>query len=170
MIILYYNKSAAKGKEKNPSSTNGAGFNMYLDRLDQLILACLSYYKALYGRKERLYMSEKESKQYTFKEREVGRNRLGRGSDGDRARDDKGHKVTVMQPYYQLFVLSPVSSYKSDNYNANGLKAEKLRCVSNAVWKDIRPFEVVKLYFDEKKRVSLAASTGVSVELNEVSF
>ena len=54
--------------------------------------------------------------------------------------------------------------------NANGLKAEKLRCVSNAVWKDIRPFEVVKLYFDEKKRVSLVASTGVSVELNEVSF
>ncbi len=48
--------------------------------------------------------------------------------------------------------------------------SEKLRCVSNAVWKDIRPFEVVKLYFDEKKRVSLAASTGVSVELNEVSF
>ena len=48
--------------------------------------------------------------------------------------------------------------------------SEKLRCVSNAVWKDIRPFEVVKLYFDEKKRVSMAASTGVSVELNEVSF
>lgn len=75
-----------------------------------------------------------------------------------------------MQPYYQLFVISPVSSYKSDNYSANGMKAEKLRCVSNAVWKDLKPLEVVNLYFDEKKRVSLAASTGVSVELNEVSF
>ena len=82
----------------------------------------------------------------------------------------KGQKVIVMQPYYQLFVISPVSSYKSDNYSANGMKAEKLRCVSNAVWKDLKPLEVVNLYFDEKKRVSLAASTGVSVELNEVSF
>ena len=84
--------------------------------------------------------------------------------------NDKGQKVIVMQPYYQLFVISPVSSYKSDNYSANGMKAEKLRCVSNAVWKDLKPLEVVNLYFDEKKRVSLAASTGVSVELNEVSF
>ncbi len=39
--------------------------------------------------------------------------------------DDKGQKVIVMQPYYQLFVISPVSSYKSDNYSANGMKAEK---------------------------------------------
>ena len=92
-------------------------------------------------------MSEKVSKQYTFKDGEwivVG---WAEGKMETDREDDKGQKVVVMQPYYQLFVLSPVSSYK-----------------------DIRPFEVVKLYFDEKKRVSLAASTGVSVELNEVSF
>lgn len=115
-------------------------------------------------------MSEKVSKQYTFKDGEWNVVGWAEGKMETDREDDKGQKVVVMQPYYQLFVLSPVSSYKSDNYNANGLKAEKLRCVSNAVWKDIRPFEVVKLYFDEKKRVSLAASTGVSVELNEVSF
>lgn len=143
---------------------------MYLDRLDQLIRACLLYYIALYGRKERLYMSEKESKQYTFKEREWVVTGWAEGQMETEREDDKGHKVTVMQPYYQLFVISPVSSYKSDNYSARGMKAEKLRCVSNAVWKDIKPMEVVNLYFDEKKRVSLAASTGISVELNEVSF
>ena len=107
-------------------------------------------------------------KLYTFKEREWVVTGWAEGQMETDRTDDKGNPV--MQPYYQLFVLSPVSSYKSDNYNANGLKAEKLRCVSNAVWKDLTPLEVVNLYFDEKKRVSLAASTGVYVELNEISL
>lgn len=142
-----------------------------MDRLGQLIRACLSYYIALYGQKERLYMSEKANdKVYTFKEREWVVTGWAEGQMEIEREDDKGQKVIVMQPYYQLFVISPVSSYKSDNYSANGMKAEKLRCVSNAVWKGLKPLEVVNLYFDEKKRVSLAASTGVSVELNEVSF
>ena len=115
-------------------------------------------------------MSANESKLYTFKEREWVVTGWAEGQMETEREDDKGQKVIVMQPYYQLFVISPVSSYKSDNYSANGMKAEKLRCVSNAVWKDLKPLEVVNLYFDEKKRVSLAASTGVSVELNEVSF
>lgn len=136
-----------------------------MDRLDQLILVCLLHYIALYGQKERLYMSDKL---YTFKENEWVVTGWAQGQMETDRTDDKGNPV--MQPYYQLFVLSPVSSYKSDNYNANGLKAEKLRCVSNAVWKDLTPLEVVNLYFDEKKRVSLAASTGVYVELNEVSL
>lgn len=136
-----------------------------MDRLDQLILTCPSHYIALYGQKERLYMSDKL---YTFKEREWVVTGWAEGQMEIDRTDDKGNPV--MQPYYQLFVLSPVSSYKSDNYNANGLKAEKLRCVSNAVWKDLTPLEVVNLYFDEKRRVSLAASTGVYVELNEVSL
>ena len=138
---------------------------MYLDRLDQLILACHLHYIALYGQKERLYMSEKL---YTFKDREWVVTGWAEGQMETDRKYDRGNPV--MQPYYQLFVLSPVSSYKSDNYNANGLKAEKLRCVSNAVWKDLTPLEVVNLYFDEKKRVTLAASTGVYVELNEVSL
>ena len=110
-------------------------------------------------------MSEK---QYTFKDREWVVTGWAEGQMETDRTDDRGNPV--MQPYYQLFVLSPVSSYKSDNYNANGLKAEKLRCVSNAVWKDLTPLAVVHLYFDEKKRVSLAASTGVYVELNEISL
>lgn len=109
-------------------------------------------------------------KLYTFKEREWVVTGWAEGQMETEREDDKGNKIIVMQPYYQLFVLSPVSSYKSDNYCANGLKAEKLRCVSNAVWKDLTPMQVVNLYFDEKKRVSLAASTGTYVELNEVSL
>lgn len=84
--------------------------------------------------------------------------------------DENKRKYTEMQSYYHLFVLSPVSSYKSDSYRATGLKAAKLSCASNAVWKDLKPMEVVNLYFNDRKKVSLAASTGVSVELNEVSF
>lgn len=113
-------------------------------------------------------MSEKASK-YTFKEREWVVTGWAEGQMETERVDDRGQKVTVMQPYYQLFVLSPCSSFKSDNYSAEGLKAEKLRCVSNAVWKDLSPMEVVNLYFDEKKRVSLAASTGVRIELTELT-
>lgn len=144
---------------------------MYLDRLGQLIRACLSYYIALHGQKERLYMSEKANdKVYTFKEREWVVTGWAEGKMEVEREDENKRKYTEMQPYFQLFVLSPVSSFKSENYSARGMKAEKLRCVSNAVWKDLKPLEVVNLYFDEKKRVSLAASTGVTVELNEVSF
>ena len=110
-------------------------------------------------------MSANESKLYTFKEREWVVTGWAEGQMETEREDDKGQKVIVMQPYYQLFVISPVSSYKSDNYSANGMKAEKLRCVSNAVWKDLKPLEVVNLYFDEKKRVSLAAPPGVTPPL-----
>lgn len=82
-------------------------------------------------------MSVNESKLYTFKEREWVVTGWAEGQMETEREDDKGQKVIVMQPYYQLFVISPVSSYKSDNYSANGMKAEKLRCVSNAVWKDL---------------------------------
>lgn len=168
--LAYYIQNHSPCQVRPFPQSAGAGFNMYLDRLGQLIRACLSYYIALHGQKERLYMSANESKLYTFKEREWVVTGWAEGQMETEREDDKGQKVIVMQPYYQLFVISPVSSYKSDNYSANGMKAEKLRCVSNAVWKDLKPLEVVNLYFDEKKRVSLAASTGVSVELNEVSF
>ena len=116
-------------------------------------------------------MSEKANeKVYTFKEREWVVTGWAEGKMEVEREDENKRKYTEMQPYFQLFVLSPVSSFKSEKYSARGLKAEKLRCVSNAVWKDLKPLEVVNLYFDDKKRVSLAASTGVTVELNEVSF
>lgn len=124
---------------------------------------------ALYGQKVRLYMSEK-MKQFEFKKGEWVVTGWAEGQMETEREDDRGNKVTVMQPYYQLFVLSPCSSFKSENYGASGLKAEKRRCASNAVWKDLHPMDVVNLYFDEKKRVVMAVSAGRSVQLDEVSF
>lgn len=63
-----------------------------------------------------------------------------------------------MQPFAHIFVVSPVSSYESDDYHASGFKAEKLKCVDRAVWKDIKIGDRVKLFFDDKKRVVMAVS------------
>lgn len=59
--------------------------------------------------------------------------------------------------YYQMFVISPVSDFKSENYSAYGFKAEKKRCVSPDVWKGLKPGDRVKLFFDDKNRVVMAA-------------
>ena len=67
---MYYTPMLSETQGKQGDAYGVAGFNMYLDRLGQLIRACLSYYIALHGQKERLYMSANESKLYTFKERE----------------------------------------------------------------------------------------------------
>ena len=32
------------------------------------------------------------------------------------------------RPYYNMFVLSPVSDYSSEDYEASGYKAEKKKC------------------------------------------
>jgi len=61
------------------------------------------------------------------------------------------------KPYYQMFVVSPVSSFKSEDYSAFGFKAEKLRCSGPDVWKDLQPGDQVKLFFDDKKRVQMVA-------------
>ena len=114
-------------------------------------------------------MSEKTNKVYAFKDREWVVTGWAEGRM-EVEREEEGRRYTEMQPYYHLFVLSPVSSFKSDNYSATGLKAEKLRCTTNAVWMDLKPMEVVNLYFDDKKRVALASSTGFSVELGMVDF
>ena len=114
-------------------------------------------------------MSEK-AKQFEFKEGEFVVTGWAEGQMEVEREDDRGNKVTVMQPYFQLFVLSPCSSFKSENYGASGLKAEKRKCSTNAVWANLHPMEVVNLYFDEKKRVVMAVSTGRAVQLDEVSF
>lgn len=64
------------------------------------------------------------------------------------------------KPYYNMYVVSPVSSYKSENYSASGIKAEKKKCVSPDVWADLEPGCQVKLFFDDKKRVVMAALDG----------
>lgn len=66
---------------------------------------------------------------------------------------DKGE----MRPYYNMYVLSPVSSYQSEDYQAFGFKAEKKKCLDENVWKDLKPGDRVKLFFDDKKRVVMCA-------------
>ena len=67
--------------------------------------------------------------------------------------NDRGGK----SPYYQIFVLSPVSSYTSDDYQAYGLKAEKKKCISEEVWQGLEPGDRVRLFFDDKGRIIEAA-------------
>lgn len=62
-----------------------------------------------------------------------------------------------MMPYANMFVLSPVSSYESDDYKACGMKAEKKKCLSPEVWKDLEIGSRVRLFFDDKQRVVMAA-------------
>ena len=69
---------------------------------------------------------------------------------------DNGEK----KPYYSIYVLSPVSDYESEDYQASGFKAEKKKCVSPEVWKDLDFGSRVKLFFDDKKRVVMAALDG----------
>lgn len=66
---------------------------------------------------------------------------------------DKGEK----QSYFNIYVISPVSAYQSDDYQAFGFKAEKKKCFSADVWKDLDPGNRVKLFFDDKGRVVMAA-------------
>ena len=108
--------------------------------------------------------------EYSFKENEYLVVGWAQGLMDTEEEDANGKKVNVQRPYYQLFVLSPVSSYKSDTYQAAGLKAQKLRCASDAVWKNINPMEVCSLFFDEKKRVAMAVSTGEVVSLESISL
>ncbi|MBD5168603.1 MAG: hypothetical protein HDT20_00485 [Oscillibacter sp.] len=62
-----------------------------------------------------------------------------------------------MMPYANMFVLSPVSTYESAEYKAFGMKAEKKNCLSPDVWKGLEIGSRVKLFFDDKQRVVMAA-------------
>ena len=59
--------------------------------------------------------------EYSFKENEYLVVGWAQGLMDTEEEDANGKKVNVQRPYYQLFVLSPVSSYKSDTYTASGL-------------------------------------------------
>ena len=65
--------------------------------------------------------------------------------------------TTEKRPYFNMYVISPVSSYSSGDYKASGMKAEKLKCTDANVWRDLKPGDRVKLFFDDKKRVVLTA-------------
>ena len=66
---------------------------------------------------------------------------------------EQGRKMT----YYNMFVLSPVSSFQSEDYKAYGLKAEKKKCLSEKVWEGLEPGDKVRLFFDDKGRIIEAA-------------
>ena len=55
------------------------------------------------------------------------------------------------RPYYNMYVISPVSSYKSEDYEGFGFKAEKLPCVSPEVWKDLKPGDRIRILNDGKR-------------------
>ena len=59
--------------------------------------------------------------------------------------------------YYNMYVISPVSSWQSEDYQAFGFKAEKKSCLSDDVWKGFEPGDRIKLFFDDKQRVVMAA-------------
>lgn len=75
---------------------------------------------------------------------------------------DKGK----MRDFANMYVISPASDYRSDNYQAMGWKAEKLSCLSPAVWKDLLPGEKCTLYFNESRKVALATSLGEIIDLH----
>lgn len=62
---------------------------------------------------------------------------------------EEGRKM----PYYNMFVLSPVSNFQSEDYEAFGLKAEKKKCLSEKVWEGLEPGDKVRLFFDDKGRI-----------------
>lgn len=64
---------------------------------------------------------------------------------------------TEMRPYYNMYVVSPVSDFVSDEYEASGYKAEKKKCVGPDVWEGLEPGDKVKLFFDDKQKVIEAA-------------
>lgn len=81
------------------------------------------------------------------------------GNSEQQRKDPKtGELVNVKVPYYNMYVLQPVSDYVSPDYQAFGLKAEKKKCISADVWADLVPGEQVKLFFDDKERVQMAVS------------
>jgi len=88
-------------------------------------------------------------KYYIFVGCAVGRFEIQDGPDKGKMRD-----------YANMYVITPVSDYRSDDYQASGFKAEKLSCVSPEVWKDLTVGEKCNLYFNDKKQVAFATSIG----------
>lgn len=67
----------------------------------------------------------------------------------------QGSKEEV--PFANMFVLSPVSDYSSEDYEAWGFKAEKKKCIDSTIWEGLQIGDRVKLFFDDRKRVVMAA-------------
>ena len=63
-------------------------------------------------------------------------------------------------PFFNMFVLSPASTYTSEDYRAFGFKAEKKKCLDAKILEGLNPGDRVKLFFDDKGRVQAAALDG----------
>lgn len=59
--------------------------------------------------------------------------------------------------FANMFVLSPVSDFESDDYQAQGFKAEKKKCIDASVFEGLEPGDRCKLFFDDRGRVIMAA-------------
>lgn len=69
------------------------------------------------------------------------------------------------QEYCNMYVISPVGEAR-DNYVPSGFKAEKLKCSSPDVYKELVCGEEVELFFDSRQRVSYAKTTGRMMDLS----
>lgn len=58
--------------------------------------------------------------------------------------------------YCNMFVISPIPGKENDNLHFGGYQAEKFKCVSPDVFKDLEPQQKVNLYFDQRGRVTWA--------------
>ena len=60
-------------------------------------------------------------------------------------------------PYFNMYVLAPANTFRSESYQAFGFKAEKKKCLSSEIMDGLNPGDGVKLFFDDKGRVQAAA-------------
>lgn len=65
-------------------------------------------------------------------------------------------------PFFNMSVLSPASTYTSEDYRAFGFKAEKKKCLTGEIMEGLNLGDKVKLFFDDKGRVISAALDGDS--------
>ncbi len=80
-------------------------------------------------------------------------------SEQERKDPATGQLITVKVPYYNLYVIKPVSDYVSPDYQAYGYKAEKLKCDDPSVWEGLVPGEQVKIFSDpSSKKVQMVVS------------
>ena len=71
-----------------------------------------------------------------------------------RFKNDRG----VMQDYCNVFVLEPFAGTENEDYHFGGQKAVKYGCTSPDVFKGIAIGEVVRCFFDSKKKISFMES------------
>ena len=83
--------------------------------------------------------------------------------------EDRQTHEKFMKDWFKVYVFSPVSDFRSDDYEAEGFKVEAFSALSADVWADVVPGEEVQIYFngdrDDKKKVALMTSTGRVVNL-----